>query len=63
MDSASYIKDYLKFECDFSICKCLDVWGEKMLYYGCFASKIYTDGYQDLKELVKEYPELKKAIY
>ena len=34
-----------------------------MLYYGCFANKIYTDGYAEIEQLIKEYPELKKAIY
>lgn len=63
MDSKSYIKEYLRFQTDFSIVRCLDPWGEIMLYYGCFANKIYTEGYEELKELIKEYPELKKAIY
>lgn len=46
----------------FSICHCLDPWGETMLYYGLYHNHIYTEGYESLKTLVAEFPELQKAM-
>lgn len=62
MNAEQHIREYLKFERGYSICHCLDFWGENMVYYGCYENHIYTEGFRKLKELIKEYPELKYAI-
>lgn len=63
MNYESYIREVKQIECGFSICRCLDFWGDNMCYYGCYENKIYTDGFKRLEDLIKEYPELKKAIH
>ena len=62
MKSEKYIREIKEKAKGFSICKCLDVWGESMVYYGLYHNHIYTEGYPNLKTLIKEYPELKNAI-
>lgn len=62
MDCVSYIKDIKQRATSFSICQCLDVWGEKKLYYGLYHNHIYTEGAETLEQLVQEHPELKKLI-
>lgn len=62
MNYKEYIRTIKEKAQGFSICHCLDFDGENMLYYGLYQSHIYTDGYRSLKQLIKEYPELQKAI-
>lgn len=62
VDAQKHIKEIKKRANGFSICRCLDFWGENMLYYGLYHNHIYTDGYSTLKSLIQEYPELKNAI-
>lgn len=62
MNIENYIKDIKERANSFSICNCLDVWGNKKLYYGLYNNHIYTEGAETLEQLVKEHPELKKLI-
>ena len=61
MDYESHIRRIKKAQ-GFSICKCLDPWGEQMLYYGLYHNHIYTEGAKTLEQLIKDNPELKKAM-
>ena len=62
MNIEKHLKEVRERANGFSICRCLDFWGESMLYYGLYHNHIYTEGYENLKALIKEYPELKNAI-
>ena len=57
-----YDKWYAEIKEGFSICYCLEPYGKEMLYYGLYHNHIYTDGYKSIKDLVKDFPELKKAM-
>lgn len=61
MDFESHIRKIKKSQ-GFSICKCLDIWGEKMLYYGLYHNHIYTEGATTIEQLIKDNPELKNAM-
>lgn len=61
MDFESHVRRIKKAK-GFSICKCLDPWGEQMLYYGLYHNHIYTEGATTLEQLIKDNPELKNAM-
>lgn len=57
-----HIKEVKQIANGFSICNCLDFYGENMLYYGLYHNHIYTEGFKSLTELGAEHPELIKLI-
>lgn len=62
VNTDKHIKQVKQKANGFSICRCLDLWGENMVYYGLYRNHIYTEGHTTLKSLIQEYPELKNAI-
>ena len=57
-----HIKEVKEIANGFSICHCMDFYGENMLYYGLYHNHIYTEGFHTLEGLGAEHPELLKLI-